>query len=399
MAEEDNKKAIGAFLMDIDVLDSINSRLAHFNVFETLGIINAEIRHSNVLAWLLNPNENHGLGDFFIKKLIQSIFYNSGNALKNTSFDLFKISLMDYNDFFVRREWRNIDLLAVSETNKLILIIENKIWSKESSNQLKKYYQIANEEFPNYEKVFIYLTPHGDSPSDEDNWMIMDYNCILENLQKAIDLKHETIGASVKTFLEQYMVILRRYIVGDSELENICREIYYKHQKALDLIFEYKPDIYSEIASYLGSLIGANPDLINDISTKNYVRFTTKKFDNLIEKKGKEWTTTQRILLFEIQIKNEKVVLKLIIGPGDEGIRQKLYDVAINNSDVFKGLFGALTPKWTQIYSKELLPKNYIEKHDSSLDLIQEEIEKKLLKFVRDDLPVLENSILNCYIP
>ena len=32
------------------------------NIFEVLGITKTEIRHSNFLAWLLDPKEAHGLG-------------------------------------------------------------------------------------------------------------------------------------------------------------------------------------------------------------------------------------------------------------------------------------------------------------------------------------------------
>ena len=37
-------------------------------------------------------------------------------------------------------------------------------------------------------------------------------------------------------------------IVGDEKLAQICRQIYTKHQKALDLIFENKPDKASDVA-------------------------------------------------------------------------------------------------------------------------------------------------------
>lgn len=57
--------------MDMEIFEQIEAKLSDFNAFETLGVVNTEIRHSNVLAWLLNPRENHGIGDVFIKKLIQ----------------------------------------------------------------------------------------------------------------------------------------------------------------------------------------------------------------------------------------------------------------------------------------------------------------------------------------
>jgi hypothetical protein len=46
------------------------------------------------------------------------------------------ITTMDFNDIQVLREWKNIDLLAVTDENKFVLVIENKILSKESSHQL-----------------------------------------------------------------------------------------------------------------------------------------------------------------------------------------------------------------------------------------------------------------------
>src|SRR5699024_8160472 len=111
-----------------------------FNAFETLVIVNTEIRQSNVIAWLLHPNENHGLGDTYLKKFVQHVFYNAQHTYTNTGLTLIDISLMNYNDFIVRREWQDIDVLAISESNKLVVAIENKVWSKESKHQLKKYY-------------------------------------------------------------------------------------------------------------------------------------------------------------------------------------------------------------------------------------------------------------------
>ncbi|OLO26789.1 hypothetical protein BTR23_22150 [Alkalihalophilus pseudofirmus] len=70
----DATKHLEAFLLDIEILEQIETKLANFNVFETLNMYHTEIRHSNVLAWLMKPNENHGLGDLFIKKLIQEVY-------------------------------------------------------------------------------------------------------------------------------------------------------------------------------------------------------------------------------------------------------------------------------------------------------------------------------------
>lgn len=390
----ENQKAIENLLMDMEIFEQVEAKISNFNAFEVLGIVNTEIRHSNVLAWLLNPKENHGLGDVFIKKIIQTLFYlNNDMILKNNNLNLFNISLMDYYDFKIRREWKNIDIFAVSDENKFILVIENKIWSKESKHQLEKYFNTVNKEFPDYNKVFVFLTPNGDLPSDEENWISFNYKNIFNILRKSMKLKEGQISQNVEFFIEQYLETLRRYIVGDSELEKICREIYYKHQKALDLIFEYKPDIYSDLTNYINEILGACSKIYKDESNKSNIRFITKNLDKIIPKKGSGWTSTNRILLYEIQNSNDKIVLKLIIGPGDDTIRRKLFDIACKNNDLSKGRYNTLTPQFTQIFSKEILPKNYINKLDNDIEAMQNRIKIEIEKFFNNEMKEIDNYI------
>lgn len=319
-----NRKVLEEFLMDIDILNKVESKISNFNVFETLRIIHTEIRHSNVLSWLLTPTENHGFGDYIIKKVVETVVYNNFSDVSESSYNPLKISLMDYHDFIIRREWRNIDILAVSEKNKFLIAFENKVWSNESNHQLKKYHTIINEEYRDYEKLFIYLTPFGDESSAPTIWLNMNYASIISIIENGLVIKKEWMSERTKLFVEQYLEVVRRYIVGDNELEKVCREIYFKHKKALDLIFEYKPDIYSDISNHLQNIISETPGLILDISNKTYIRFTTDRLDELIPKIGEGWVSTNRLLLFEFQNKSEKLALKLLIGPGDGGLREKI---------------------------------------------------------------------------
>ena len=68
---EEQKKILEEFLLDIDILDKLDGYMNKFNVFDVLRISKMEIRHSNMLAWLLNPKETHGLGDTFLRKFLQ----------------------------------------------------------------------------------------------------------------------------------------------------------------------------------------------------------------------------------------------------------------------------------------------------------------------------------------
>ena len=57
----------------------LNNHFNRFNPFKVLQVDKYEIRHSNVLAWLLDPKKgNHSLGSFFINKILAKTFVNPG---------------------------------------------------------------------------------------------------------------------------------------------------------------------------------------------------------------------------------------------------------------------------------------------------------------------------------
>ena len=391
---ENSLRELEEFLLDIEILDQLESKLNVFNLFETLDIHRTEIRHSNVIAWLMKPLENHGLGDIFLKKFLQHTYLKNKMQLDRFNFSMLEFATIEYSDFQVYREWHNIDILAVSEDNQMVIVIENKVGSKESKHQLHKYLTDVEREFPSYKKVFMFLTPEGDIPSDPENWIVVTYQQILDVLLKVIDLKKSSLDTRVIEFLNQYIETVRRYVMREHDLEKLCREIYYKHQKALDLIFEYKPDVFLEISEYMESLVTSNNDNILDICTKNYVRYLPKRFDECIPLEG-NWTKTKRILLWEIQNRDNKVKMKLIIGPGPSQVRNKLFNIAQDHENVFKGRLKYLTDSYTQIYNTELLPKNFHEKMD--IHQMKEALSKKLEKFFLEDYKKITDIIVDEY--
>ena len=150
--ENDDYTAIKEFLLDIECLDALSEWTSKFNLFDILKISRTEIRHSNMLAWLLDPNENHGLGDMVLRGLVQYLVSNYGN-----DDNVFDMLLMDFHSFSIQREWKHIDLIAVSEKEKCVLCIENKIDSGEHDNQLKRYKDTIDDTYADYKnKIFVY---------------------------------------------------------------------------------------------------------------------------------------------------------------------------------------------------------------------------------------------------
>ena len=73
MTDERLKELYSNLLNDVD-FDKLDLGLKNPNIFSILRISKNEIRHSNFLCWLLDPNQSHGLGDIFLKRFLREVF-------------------------------------------------------------------------------------------------------------------------------------------------------------------------------------------------------------------------------------------------------------------------------------------------------------------------------------
>ena len=293
----------------------------------------------------------------------------------------------------VRREWNAIDLLVIiNERNKKVVVaIENKIKTSEHSNQLQRYRTIIADEFKRHTPILIYLTPGDMRPSD-DAWIPFNYDEVAELLSEILNHKKSVLSPEVYSFILQYLTMLRRHVVGNSEVEKIAIEIYKKHKQALDIIFQYKPDIYLELSEHIQNRLKNSTDIILDSAGKTYVRFTSKKFDALEQYRGEGWSKSKRMTLFEFTIYDKRIVLRLTVGPGEENYRKNLLEFFKSNRAVFKladrKYLGA---KWHTVYQKEFLQAKDFD--DEDLEKLKEKIDKKFEDFINDDLPQMEDHI------
>ena len=68
----EQKQLLENFICDKE-LKELEQKFDKFNIFDCLRLTRTEIRHSNFLAWLLDPNETHGLSDYFLKEFLVNI--------------------------------------------------------------------------------------------------------------------------------------------------------------------------------------------------------------------------------------------------------------------------------------------------------------------------------------
>ena len=383
MSDQTDLELLEDFLIDNPDLDRLENMLGHFNVFETLNIVNAELRHSSVLAWLLNPGSNHGLGEYFLKQFLINLVRNNKSEIQGV-LSIFDFELFNYADTEVRREWNNIDILIILNDNqqKIVIPIENKIKSSEHSDQLKRYSKIIENEFKGYKKLYVYLTPENVTPSD-DKWLLYNYDVVAKLVDDLLENKGDLLNESVRWFINQYKTVLRRYVVGNSEVEEICKRIYKRHEKALDLIFQYKPDMQLEISDYLQELINEESRMIFDSGSKTYIRFTSNAIDSKVDKISEGWTNSGRILLFEFGNHDKRLVLKLIIGPGDQEYRTRLYEFCKAMPELFTLSDTTLYSKFKTVYQKGILSAKEYE--DKSIEDLKPIINKRIVAFLEND--------------
>ena len=104
--ELDQIETLERFLLDNPELDRLEGLLSQFNIFETLNIVQVEVRHSNVLAWLLDPLSNHGIGSYFLQHFLK-IFVSENKSALSDILTVFNIELLNFGDVEIRREWKN----------------------------------------------------------------------------------------------------------------------------------------------------------------------------------------------------------------------------------------------------------------------------------------------------
>jgi hypothetical protein len=196
-------------IADLDSFTQQNKAFSGLNIFEAAGLHRQEIRHSNFLAFLLRPQENHGLGDGVLKRLMKKAL---DNLPANPPVSSLTFALADFNDALVSREWRDIDLVVESKNNQFVFAIENKIDASESEHQLSKYEGIIRSSFPNQRTLFAYLTNEGDPPSN-DLWSAISYSDVIGALQEARFHHSVNLTSEATMVIDQYISMVRRNIV------------------------------------------------------------------------------------------------------------------------------------------------------------------------------------------
>ena len=382
------------FVIDNPELERLEDIISDFNLFEVLNLQKQEIRHSNFLAWVLNPTQPHALGSYLLKRVLIKAS-SRGGSIGDNPISPIDVDVWDLSETLVLREENRIDILLLNEVEGFVCAIENKLDSQDHSQQLSRYRNLIEKKYPDFKRQYILLSPEGDPPKEEgeiDYWVTMGYGEICEALEKAIEIRSHTMSGEVRSFIQHYTTMLRRHVLEDSEVQTLARKIYQRHQKAIELINEYKPDYILQIKEILEELVQAEKTLSLDHSSKSFIRFYSGEWDNyksLLSGRG-QWTPSNRVLLFEAKNPGDSLRLSLLIGPGERSMREKIFEMSRQNP-AFNPRSRELGQKWNTIFQKEILKKADLREPD--LSLIEPKIRDAMASFFSEDLEKINLAI------
>lgn len=379
-------------LLDDPGFHELDLRFGKLNLFEAVGGVRSELRHSNFLAFLLSPTRSHGFGAVILERVLRAILEEM--PAQERPVRTLQVALGDLDDAIVHRERDNIDLLIEITELNLVVTIENKVGASAGDGQLARYKELIDSRFPNAKRLYVFLTPDGIAPGSP-GWVAFSYRRLAQVLAGAADL--DLAGDGPRLILNHYVEMLRRHVVPDDDLRDLALRLYQKHREAFDFVFDVRPrprGLLEELRSRILSVQGLIEDR-PDTNTGNIFRFFPTQWEGLdvLKCDPSKWSRTGRGLLFEAKVNpnTSRVQVILILGPCDAVVRKGFYERAAKRP-AFRGLVKPMGRVTAQVYGRELLTP--VQAQDLDFDQQATNVSLAWSDFQATELEALTNEVV-----
>lgn len=184
-----------------------------FNIFSVLGVGYAEVRlHSALLAELLCADGTHGQGDLFQASFINYV----ARALAKSGRPGLSASPTKFGKWNVVPEYtlpsgRRLDILLRNSRARSLIVIENKVWAGDQTNQIEDYLMWMEKQarYDADKRILVYLTPGGGMASStrrHDAYVRMSYRWDITNWLTTV--MPRVAAPPVRETLAQYLELL-----------------------------------------------------------------------------------------------------------------------------------------------------------------------------------------------
>ena len=393
--------ALEKFDQDLDLAE-LERQLSEFDLFRLLNVNwGREEIHSQVLAWLLNPRENHQLGDAFLKG-----FLSATTALE--------LSGADLSAARVQREWPNevdgqrgfLDILILDEEKQFLCAIENKVYSEEHSRQLTRYRRALETDYPDFTRFYLFLSPRGVSAYDvaeREHWKAVDYGVVCRVVEETVASPAGSISEDVRAFLRQYANCLRRYILGgDADIQKLAATVHRRHKAAIDFINATAPNYYRrEVGRIVKEVVQENASVLHwgfVSEDRSQIRFLPEAWQGFRSiQLGTGWMpSSDALALFEFKNNDSRLNLVVVISPTDashESAREALDSclTRIKPNPLRRWTWS----EWTLFdIGTDILNQSDLEQWDENI--IRSRVRTWLDTFAQNQYPKIRDAVSQC---
>ena len=227
-----------------EVMGNISSKVMNkkhdtpgtMNIAEIMNRHHLENQHSNIISFLIDPEEIHNhpeYGTKFLQLLKKKGLNITGEKICNTVRE-------DSTD-----DLRRIDIFV--ETENEYIIIENKVYADDQDNQIHDYIEYVKEKYSADEKVFVvYLNPRGYEPSEksisleelanlknEKRFITLSYSDDILNWLGQLEFKkdEDVLKAGIVQYIDVVQAITNKRKEVLKMNEEIANELFYEYGK------------------------------------------------------------------------------------------------------------------------------------------------------------------------
>ena len=200
-----------------------------FNAFDVLRYAEYEIRHSNVMAWLLDPGETHGIGRGFLEwflrlarlpgKLPGNIVGGDGGQTVRVERELYYV---------------DVTIFLESDHGRHIVAIENKPgWAaREHYDQIRDHEERLRPRYPGHEIHSVLLSTSREGIDGEDKIAHVSWRDLGARISK-MHSKGAFGQRDVAAFMRQYLVAIGRMIGPEESDADYFRKLLDNHHSLL----------------------------------------------------------------------------------------------------------------------------------------------------------------------
>ncbi len=231
MEQENELLALLGSLEDFERNFRIGQKL---NLFEVVGMIRQEIKHSRFLGFLLTPGAPHGLGDSLLKQLLLAALAD----VPDPPISKLEVATSDCADAVIYYERDHFDIAVHIASLNLLFVIENKVDASERDQQLADYRITAATRYPGTRFLGAFLTPDG-CPGDDESWAKLGYGLLCSELRKAKAVRSPSVDLAASIVIDHYLDLIERHIMVSPAIIEACKRIYARHRTAIELVYQH----------------------------------------------------------------------------------------------------------------------------------------------------------------